>query len=130
MQLVAQLTVPRDARFVATIRRLLGGVMDVEAAPPETVHELKLAVSEACANVIRHAEGSGTYDVVVQLGEQECEITVVDGGPGFDPQPADLRPSQAVDEDGRGLALISGLVEELDIDRLADGMQVRFTKSW
>jgi serine/threonine-protein kinase RsbW len=130
MQLTAEVTVPRDAKYVATLRRVLQRVMVADDAPAETVHEAKLALSEACANVIRHAEGSSTYHVELALGDQECEVRISDHGPGFDAQPSHFEPSLSTAEDGRGLALIDELVDNLALVNGDDGMQVRFTKSW
>jgi hypothetical protein len=50
-----ELSLPARAENVAVIRHVLGGVGDALALHPEVLSDVKLAVSEACANAVVHA---------------------------------------------------------------------------
>jgi serine/threonine-protein kinase RsbW len=94
------------------------------------VDDLQMALSEACANVVRHATASQAFDVDVEVEPERCQVQVIDHGPGFTPRPEDFRQGGWEQEAGRGLALMRALTDELSLDRLADGMRVRFVRTW
>jgi serine/threonine-protein kinase RsbW len=130
MQMSAKVTLARDGRFVAVARGVLGSLLDGVPAPTEVVDDLQMALSEACANVVRHATTSRAFDVDVEVEPERCQVQVVDHGPGFVPRPGDFRPGGWEEEAGRGLALMQALTDELSLDRVADGMCVRFVRTW
>jgi serine/threonine-protein kinase RsbW len=55
------------------------------------LHDIALAVSEACTNVVLHAyrdhREPGTFEVQARRPDHELEITVSDGGIGMVPRP-------------------------------------------
>ena len=61
--------------MVAQVGRLAG-------FGPEDVYDLKLAVTEAATNVIRHAAVE-SYEVEYRVFPRAVEITVIDTGGGF-----------------------------------------------
>jgi len=75
------------------------------------VDDVRLAVTEACTNVVRHAypDRSGTLDVVVRPEEERLEVVVADSGKGMGPSPDRRGP-------GLGLPLIAALADSFDID--------------
>ena len=131
-QIQLQLTLPRDARYVGILRRvtesLLGGIL----VPTESRSDVAVALSEACGNVIRHAEGTSEYEVRLTVDADHCSIEVCDVGPGFDA--ASLTEEAAslddVAEDGRGLPLLQALMDDLEFVRTDDTTTVRLVKRW
>jgi serine/threonine-protein kinase RsbW len=84
---------------------------------PEEVYDLKLAVTEAATNVIRHAAVEH-YEIEYRVLPRAVEITVIDSGGGFNV--ADL--TRAPDgQGGFGLAVIRDLVDELMLDSTEGG---------
>ena len=127
MQLHVQLSLPRDARYVAVMRNVATCLLRDVDAPDHVVDDLRLAVTEACANVVVHAAGVDDYSVHLTVDEGGCEVEVVDLGPGFAPD----HPTAGVDEeDGRGLTLIRTLVDDLEFAREDTAMRVRLVKRW
>jgi len=87
--------------------------------PPDDVFALKLAVSEACANIIRHAyEGAEDKDIILSvcIEGDKLLLTIRDFGKKFDLscyKPPELdRPS----ESGYGIYLIMELMDEVEYD--------------
>jgi serine/threonine-protein kinase RsbW len=79
----------------------------------DSIHDVELAISEACANVIQHAVDSDGYEVTIELAADRCAITVLDRGEGFDA--ADVTVQDDSDaESGRGLTLMRALVDNLN----------------
>jgi anti-sigma regulatory factor (Ser/Thr protein kinase) len=69
--------------------------------------------------VVLHAAGSGYYEVAVSVTAQRCQVEVAQRSPGSER----LRVRAMADpsaERGRGLALMSRLVDHVTIERDGD----------
>ena len=124
-----QLSLPRDARYVALMRQVASCVMSDFGVPTEAIDDIQLAVTEACGNAVRHATGVAEYSVRLGVGVEACEVDVIDMGPGFDPPPL-TSPTHADFETGRGLYLIQALVDDLQFIREDHATHVRLVKRW
>jgi serine/threonine-protein kinase RsbW len=136
------LTVPAKPEYLIVCRLALTGL--VEAAPigDEALSDLKLAVTEACANAVSHAyeNGEGAITMRIDLLDDWIRIEVADDGRGIAelaPVPEDGAGNAAeadgvagLEEGGMGIALIGALVDELQISsgREGRGTRVVFTK--
>jgi len=112
---------PVDTGSVPFIRGLCRQALEHLHVEGTVVDEIALALTEACANVVRHAGDHALYEVAVSIDDRLCRISVVDGGTGFDrdalPEPDEGSPL----EEGRGLLLMQALVDSLDFRHEADG---------
>jgi serine/threonine-protein kinase RsbW len=122
-----QLSLPTEARYVGMMRNVTSTVMEDMGVPQEANEDVQLAVTEACANAVRHSD-VGEYIVRLALGEERCEVEVVDLGGGF--EPGEPQVPDAEFESGRGLHLMHELVDDLQFVRADDGTHVRLTKTW
>ena len=111
------LTLPSSPEYVLLARLVVAQVGRLAGFGPEEVYDLKLAVTEAATNVIRHAAVKH-YEVEYRVLPRAVEITVIDSGGGFNV--ADL--TRAPDgQGGFGLAVIRDLVDELMLDSTEGG---------
>jgi serine/threonine-protein kinase RsbW len=130
------LTIPAEARWLALCRLVLSGLCQLGPVDGDTLGDLKLAVTEACSNSVRHAydDGAGRVSLRYELGRDEVTVEIADIGRGFDfgQPPPELGPQPGVDlrEDEMGLAIIHSLVDEVDIGAGPDGRgtRIRFAK--
>lgn len=133
-QIEVQLTLPRDARYVGILRRVADSLLRGLDVPGESVDDVAVALSEACGNVIRHAEGTDEYGVRLSVDAHHCSIEVCDLGPGFDAEAmaeeAASLDEVAAAEDGRGLPLLQALMDDLEFVREEDTTTVRLIKRW
>ncbi|HSL00417.1 MAG TPA: ATP-binding protein [Rubrobacteraceae bacterium] len=106
------LTLPSSPEYVLLARLVVAQVGRLAGFGPEEVYDLKLAVTEAATNVIRHAAVEN-YEVEYRVLPRAVEITVIDVGGGFNV--ADLA-SEPDAQGGFGLAVIRDLVDELALD--------------
>jgi serine/threonine-protein kinase RsbW len=112
---------PVDAHSVPFARGLCRGALEHLRVSKETVEEIVLALTEACANVVTHAEQDADYEVAVRIDDEVCRISVWDEGAGFD-VPDLTRPVDPHDDaGGTGLLLMQALVDGLAFERDPDG---------
>jgi serine/threonine-protein kinase RsbW len=112
-----RLTMPARAEYLILARLALAGIAREVAMSEAALADLKLAVTEACGNAVRHAYAAegGTVRVVYTVGPDAIEITVEDDGPGVAPEeiPADPFVDEDPAESGMGLAIIRAVTDEL-----------------
>jgi serine/threonine-protein kinase RsbW len=95
----------------------------------DAVHWLGLAVRESVVNAMRHGNGSDRrkrvhVELVAIHGEHPgVKVRVRDEGPGFDPStlPDPLAPENLLKSSGRGIFLIKSFMDELIMQRAAEG---------
>ena len=107
-----RLTLPARPENVAVIRHVLGAFAEALQLPADLVEDMRLAVTEACTNVVRHAyhDGEpGPIDVVIRPTGNRLELIVSDRGAGIGPSPDLAGP-------GLGLPLIAALADHVEIE--------------
>ena len=117
------LSLPARAENVAVVRHAFGGLGEALEVPDQLLSDIKLAVTEACTNVVIHAypDGEGPMEVQAALGADELSVVVRDEGRGVVPR-AD---SPGL---GLGLPLIATLTESLELGTGDDeATEVRMT---
>ena len=126
------LTIPAKAEYITLVRLALTGLWRLRSFSEEALGDLKLAVTEACSNSVRHAYGEGREGIVqidYELHADRLVIEVSDDGTGFDPEQwAEERGE--LSEGGLGLAIIRSLTDELETGagNHGQGSRLRFVK--
>lgn len=119
-----ELTLPARAENIAIVRHALGGFGEAFEISDEKLSDIRLAVTEACANVVVHAYPEGEEGVMrisaMVLGD-ELQVLVCDWGRGIRPRP----DSPGL---GLGLSLIAALSETVQLGHdSSDHTEVRMT---
>ena len=135
---VVSLTIPAEARWLALCRLVLSGLGRLGTVDDEALADVKLAVTEACSNSVRHAYSengaAGLVSLRYELSQDAISVEVSDAGQGFrfDQPVPELgpQPDEDLREDEMGLAIIHALVDEVDIGAGPEGRGTRiaFTK--
>jgi serine/threonine-protein kinase RsbW len=117
------LTIPAKAEYLVFCRLVLAGLAQAKNMDAETLADMKLAVTEACSNAVRHAydDGNGRVFVRFTIEEDSIAIEVEDQGEGFEPPKAFRTFSADAPEAGMGLAIIDALTDELTFSAGANG---------
>src|SRR5271155_2692855 len=108
-----ELALPARAANIAIVRHAFGALGEAFALDEEILANIRLAVTEACTNVVVHAypdEHEGLLEVAATLQADKLEIVVRDEGPGIGPRPG----SPGL---GLGLPLIASLTESVQLGR-------------
>jgi serine/threonine-protein kinase RsbW len=131
-ELVVHLSFPAKPDYLLLARLALAGVARTLPAEDDVVADLKLAVTEACGNAVRHAYGDAPGDVFVSyvVRDDALEIVVEDQGRGLEGETGPAGAVAAPADGGMGMAIIKSIVDELAIDAGADGRGtvIRMTK--
>jgi serine/threonine-protein kinase RsbW len=130
-----RLTIPAKAEYITLVRLALSGLSQSRQLPDEILGDLKLAVTEACSNSVRHAyrEGrEGSVEVVYELHADRLVVEVSDEGEGFtvSEREPELGDDGALPEGGLGIAIIRELADELELGPGdgGQGSRLRFVK--
>jgi serine/threonine-protein kinase RsbW len=123
------LYLPRDRETVPMARRVLDGALASAGVTEDCRADIGLALTEACANVVTHAQDVDRYEVAITAEGQHCTIEVTDTGRGAEPTRlhSPLPPGRA--ESGRGLHLIRAVMDVAEVTAgPAGGLVIRMIK--
>ena len=107
-----RLTLPARPENVAVVRHVLGAFAEALHLPATVVEDVRLAITEACTNVVRHAYDGGDpgpIEIVIRPAGDMLDVIVSDRGRGT----TALSPDRA--GPGLGLALIAALSDKVEI---------------
>ncbi|HJU48951.1 MAG TPA: ATP-binding protein [Gaiellaceae bacterium] len=121
-----KLTMPAKAEYLILARLALTGISREVPMTEAVLADLKLAVTEACGNAVRHAYAAdrGVVRVVFEVEPEEIEIRVEDEGSGVPgPRPDTELSEEEADlaESGMGLAIIRAIMDEFEVEGRGDG---------
>ena len=127
-----RLTIPAKPEYITLVRLALSGLSRLRPLSEETLGDMKLAVTEACTNSVRHGyqeEGEGTIEILYELQPDRLVVEVADDGPGFD-APGDRQTEDDLAVGGLGIAIIKALSDEFESGERSDGhgSRLRFVK--
>ncbi|HUR87289.1 MAG TPA: ATP-binding protein [Solirubrobacteraceae bacterium] len=119
-----ELKLPARAENVAVVRHAFGGFAEALSVDEQTLADIKLAITEACTNVVIHAyddDEDGSLEVDASVDGRRLEVIIRDRGRGIVPRP----DSPGL---GLGLPLIATLAESLELGKDDDDhTEVRMT---
>jgi serine/threonine-protein kinase RsbW len=127
------LRIPAKPEYITLCRLALTGLAQVREIGSDAMADLKLALTEAVSNSVRHAygpDGDGHVAVTYELHADHLGVEVVDDGAGFDPDEAPSFDGGELSEGGLGIAIIKTIADEFEIDSKPGrrGSRLRFVK--
>jgi len=111
------LTLPACPENVSVIRHVLGAFAEAMRLPDELVEDLRLAVTEACTNVVRHAyppNRPGPVEISIVPTDENVSVVVADHGRGIGSSSDTTGP-------GLGLPLIAAIADEVELEPVPGG---------
>lgn len=112
-----KLILPARPENVAVIRHVLGAFAEALRLPDGLVEDLRLAVTEACTNVVRHAYAPGapgTVEISLRPEDDAVTVVVADHGRGIGTSPDTTGP-------GLGLPLIAAIADDVELQSMPGG---------
>ena len=122
---IVRLTFPARAEYLLLARLTLSGLARELPLDDELLADLKLAVTEACGNAVRHAYpgAAGDVSLVFAIDDARLQMTVEDYGDGIQ-APDALDEAEELErplESGMGMPIIRAIVDELAVEPGSDG---------
>jgi len=116
---------PADPAALAPLRRRLGRFLAAAGATEDERFDITLCVSEAAMNAIEHAYGPADAEFEIEGSEiaGRLTVTVRDSGSWRESR------SAGKGERGRGLTIMRGIMEEVEVTPGARGTTVRLSQT-
>lgn len=129
------LSIPSSTRYLEKVRRFVE-THTVEAGfSVESVEQFKVAVDEACTNVIKHAysgDETRVLDISVILESTQCTIRIRDDGNSFKPseyhEPNIFELAKRRHAGGFGVHIMRRLMDRVEYDHSGGMNEVRLIK--
>ena len=122
-----KLDIPAKAEYVSLGRLALSGLLRSRGYSDDDIADLKLALTEACSNSVRHAydHDNGQVHLAFVVHPDRVTIEIRDEGGGFHEDDVDCPecrgiPEIRLSEGGMGISIIRAVVDEFDL-RKANG---------
>ena len=133
-----EMVIPSKAEYLGVVRLAVSGIAHRMGYTYEEIEDIKIAVTEACTNVVFHAyEEDEVENIKVNFAvyDNRLEIFVIDHGKSFNQQavqkqigPVDSSVEvEKLNEGGLGLFLIETLMDKVEIVG-ENGVVVAMTK--
>jgi serine/threonine-protein kinase RsbW len=127
-----RLTIPARPEYITLGRLALTALAGVRPVSDEELYDLKLALTEACTNSVRHAYENGregNVEIVYELQPDRLVIEVGDEGGGFEPLENGNGHEGELEEGGLGIEIIRAIADEVEFGpRKEGGSRLRFVK--
>ena len=136
---VVTLEIPAKAEYLVLCRLALAGLLRDLDFSEEAISDLKLALTEACSNSVRHAYAhrdgdTGSVHVSFEVLSDRVVLVVDDDGAGFVDATGEEAPPLpngrvVASEGGMGIALIRAIVDDFELEQPeSGGTRVTLTK--
>ncbi len=129
---LVELAIPSGSVYVGVARLAVASLAREAGLGEEAVDDLKIAVSEACANAVlsnQKVGASSPVDIGFERSQSAVIVSVADRGPVYEPTPADDFDTGSTEQRfAMSLELLSSLVDDcLIVPRDDGGMRVSLT---
>ena len=123
-----KMEIASNPQYVSVIRLTTSGIANKIGFRLEDIEDIKVAVSEACTNAIKHSLDN-KFSVEYTIFENGLTITIIDSGKGYDVDSIDVPNLEEPKESGLGLFIIQSLMDELEIkSNINYGTVIKMTK--
>jgi serine/threonine-protein kinase RsbW len=105
----AVIKVQSDPKYLSVIRAVTAKMGELYGMSDNAIEDIKLAVDEACSNVIKHAYGGDTSQEILvrfRMAEKGFEVLIEDKGLKVNPESVEGRSLDEIRPGGLGVHLI------------------------
>lgn len=111
-----RIAIPSDVSYLEPVRTMIQEAAALAGLDRDAAAQVQLAVTEGCANVIRHCYNNATnerIDLVFTFGPDLFEVRIDDYGKFVDPSRIKSRPLDEVRPGGLGVHLMHKVMDEV-----------------
>ena len=125
---VINMKMSNDPDLVSVIRLTTSGIASKMGFTMEDIEDLKVAISEACTNAIKHSTEK-EFEVKFLVNESRLDVEVIDQGIGYDTVAVAEPDLKNPKTSGLGLFIIKSLMDEVEVKSCEEcGTVIRFSK--
>lgn len=126
---IINISLPSKPEYVSVARLTASYIASQMNFDIEDIEDIKLAVGEACNNVVLHSGSDSTYDMTIINNVAELKIEIRDQGKGFEMGQYKHPSLDLLQENGMGLFIIQSLMDDVIIETSNDvGTKIIMTK--
>lgn len=103
-----------NPNFVSVIRLTTSGIASKMGFTLDDIEDLKVSISEACTNAIKHSKES-EFDLTFYVYKDRLTIEVKDNGIGYDEEAVEDPDPNNPKTSGLGLFIIKTLMDDVEI---------------
>ena len=127
------MTIQSSLEHIESVEKLAEKAADAMKFSDEEKDSLAIAVTEAVNNAIIHGnkqDKAKKVSIGFLLENKRLTVTIKDQGKGFDPDNLSdpLAPENLLKESGRGIFILSTLMDDVKFEFKGDGTEVIMTK--
>ena len=105
-----KMEITANPAYVSIIRLTTSGIANKVGFCMDDIEDLKVAVSEACTNAIKHSSDD-RFTITYTMIENGLTIEIIDNGNGYDTSSINEPDIENLKESGMGLFIIEALMD-------------------
>ena len=123
-----KMEITANPAYVSIIRLTTSGIANKVGFCMDDIEDLKVAVSEACTNAIKHSSDD-RFTIIYTMIKNGLTIEIIDNGNGYDTSSINEPDIENLKESGMGLFIIEALMDEVSIEsQEGKGTSIKMTK--
>ena len=123
-----KMEITANPAYVSIIRLTTSGIANKVGFCMDDIEDLKVAVSEACTNAIKHSSDD-RFTIIYTMIENGLTIEIIDNGNGYDTSSINEPDIENLKESGMGLFIIQSLMDEVHLESTeGKGTSIKMTK--
>lgn len=123
-----KMEITANPEYVSIIRLTTSGIANKVGFCIDDIEDLKVAISEACTNAIKHSLDD-RFVIIYSMIENGLTIEIIDNGKGYDRSAVSEPDIDNLKESGMGLFIIESLMDEVIVEsQEGKGTSIKMTK--
>lgn len=123
-----KMEITANPEYVSIIRLTTSGIANKVGFCIDDIEDLKVAISEACTNAIKHSSDD-RFTIIYSIIENGLTIEIIDNGKGYDRKTVSKPDIDDLKESGMGLFIIKALMDEVTVEsEEGNGTSIKMTK--
>lgn len=123
-----KMEITANPEYVSIIRLTTSGIANKVGFCIDDIEDLKVAISEACTNAIKHSLDD-RFTIIYSMIENGLTIEIIDNGKGYDRSTVSEPDIDNLKESGMGLFIIESLMDDVIVEsQEGKGTSIKMTK--
>ena len=107
-----KMEISANPEYVSIIRLTTSGIANKVGFCLDDIEDLKVAISEACTNAIKHSL-EDRFTIIYTMIEKGLTIEIIDNGKGYNTKEVSEPDLDNLKESGMGLFIIESLMDKV-----------------